>query len=97
MVNLPCTHASEEKESEPDKVEEASKQADLQTSTSGENGEKVEGAAQSINEGDGKKEEKESVEEEESLVDDKKNAVSVSQGPAELALLCNAPRDNVIT
>ena len=57
----------------------------------------MEGATKSVDEGDGKKEEKESVEEEESLADDKKNAVPVTQGPMELTLLCNAPRENVIT
>ena len=57
----------------------------------------MEGATKSVDEGDGKKEEKESVEEEESLADDKKNAVPVTQGPTELTLLCNAPGENVIT
>lgn len=93
LNNLPCTHASEEKEPESDNAQEAPKQAEV----SGENGEKVEGAAKSVDEGDGKKEEKESVEEEESLADDKKNAVPVTQGPTELTLLCSAPRENVIT
>ena len=47
--------------------------------------------------GIGKSVVKESIEEEESIADDKKNEEVLTQNPTELSVLCTAPRDNVIT